>query len=95
MMFLQSCSGFLQARLRLLTPLEKRGRVTLQLPQNLFEKMQIPVGVSLLAMASCQTPMMLNDTTPSRAGSLLQGIFGESENRTGTKKRPEGRFSVG
>ena len=41
--------------------------------------MQNPVGVSLLAIAECQTTSMLNVTTPSRAGSLLQWICGESQ----------------
>ena len=32
------------------------------------------VGAGLLAMAESQTTSMLNDTTPSRAGSLPQGF---------------------
>ncbi|CAI8805855.1 hypothetical protein EMIT0232MI5_10191 [Pseudomonas sp. IT-232MI5] len=35
--------------------------------------MQALVGASLLAKAACQSLTMLNVTTPSRAGSLLQG----------------------
>jgi hypothetical protein len=47
MMFLQSCSGFLQARLRLLVPLEKAHGDALQPSRNFSEKMQNPGGIHL------------------------------------------------
>ncbi|CAI8959858.1 hypothetical protein EMIT0347P_70147 [Pseudomonas sp. IT-347P] len=40
----------------------------------------IPVGVSLLAIAVYLSTFALTDTPQSRAGSLLQGTCGGSEN---------------
>ncbi|MBU0822557.1 MAG: hypothetical protein KKC24_27295, partial [Gammaproteobacteria bacterium] len=36
------------------------------------------VGASLLAKASCQSTSISTDTPPSRAGSLPQGIVGDT-----------------
>ncbi|PYC17425.1 hypothetical protein DMX02_20225 [Pseudomonas jessenii] len=41
----------------------------------IFMTLKNTVGVSLLAMAVCHSTLMLTDTPPSRAGSLLQGVL--------------------
>ncbi|RON69724.1 hypothetical protein BK671_09955 [Pseudomonas fluorescens] len=45
-----------------------------KISEKLADFTPVPVGVSLLAIASGQAPKMSTALTLSRAGSLLQGI---------------------
>ena len=49
-------------------------RVALSMPGQSLKRTAIPVGVSLLAKGPVHSTVSSTDATPSRAGSLLQGV---------------------